>query len=70
MVEAVARKVVVEIEVPEGVELGDLLKGVKYRVLGDRGERIREVRRRYIKTLGGYSSLEEYKKLEEETWER
>lgn len=28
-----ARKVIVEIEVPEGVEIEDLLRGVKYRIL-------------------------------------
>jgi len=38
----VARKVLVEIELPEGVELSDVLKGVRYRVV-DPVEELRDI---------------------------
>ena len=58
MVETMARKVAVEVELPEGVELEDLLKGVKYRVLGERAERRRKILEEYTGILGEASSRE------------
>ena len=64
-----ARRVVVEIELAEGVKLEEVLKGVKYRVLrGGLWESVEKVRNRYVEALGGLSSLEEYERLEEELW--
>ena len=45
----VARKVVVEVEVPEGRRLEELLKGVKYRILENRVEK----RRRLLDEITG-----------------
>lgn len=38
MGEAAVRKVVVEVEIPEGMRLEELLRGVKYRILDPRAE--------------------------------
>ena len=66
-----ARRVVVEIELADGMELEELLRGVKYRVLrGGLWERIEKVRKRHIGKLGGPGSLEEYEQLEEELWQK
>ncbi len=47
------RKIIIEIEVPEGKTLEDLLKGLNYRVLDDRVERLRrlfeEIERKGVK---------------------
>ena len=32
------KKVIVEIEIPEGVEIGSLLRGVKYKILDPKAE--------------------------------
>jgi len=65
----VARRVVVEIELADGMDLEELLRGVKYRVLrGGLWESIEKVRRRHMGKLGGPSSPEEYEQLEEELW--
>ena len=64
-----ARRVVVEIELPDNTDLEKLLRGVKYRVIrGGLWDNIEEVRRRHLDKLGGPSSLEEYRRLEEELW--
>ncbi len=38
-----ARKVIVEIELPEGARLEDILRGVKYRIVEDRVERLEKL---------------------------
>ncbi len=65
-----ARRVVVEIELAEDVELEELLRGVKHRVLrGGLWESIENVRKKHVEKLGGVSSLKEYEQLEEELWQ-
>ena len=60
------RKVVVEIELEEGTNLEDMLRGVKHRVLREGlWDEVQQVRRD-IEKLGGPSNCEEFKQLGEE----
>ncbi len=60
------RKVVVEIELEEGTNLEDMLRGVKHRVLREGlWDEVQKVRRD-IEKLGGPSNCEEFKQLGEE----
>ncbi len=45
------RRVVVEIEVPEGASLEEILRGVKYRVV-DRSKEMKRVLEKYTGILG------------------
>ncbi|MCE4623065.1 MAG: hypothetical protein F7B19_07135 [Desulfurococcales archaeon] len=65
----VAKKIIVELELPDDARLEDLLKGVKYKVIKDSlRDKIRKVREKHVDKLGGPSDLDEYKILEEELW--